>query len=124
MSFSWAAFVTLAEWLLTQPTGPLQEASQRSAISRAYYGAFRTTRDLVAKRKIYTPTAEGRDHFGVINACKRHPNMAYKKVGADLERLYRSRCLADYDAAVNNLPSEGQVAVVTAKRILSYVVAL
>ena len=63
MSFDWNDYVTLADWLLTNAEPPkTPEAEQRSSISRAYYGAFRLTRDLAEKRRLYVPTGTGADH--------------------------------------------------------------
>ena len=47
MSFNWTDFLTLADALVRAPNSPgPEEASLRSAISRAYYAAFHVARNL------------------------------------------------------------------------------
>ncbi|MGQ9626069.1 MAG: hypothetical protein ACUVV0_04085 [Anaerolineae bacterium] len=68
MSFNWADFLTLAEALLRDPNSPgPEEASLRSAISRAYYAAFRVTRNFGRDRGEFIPTGTGQDHRIVQN---------------------------------------------------------
>ena len=51
MSFDWADYLKLAEALTRDPSSPgPEEASLRTAISRAYYAAYRSASNLAASR--------------------------------------------------------------------------
>jgi uncharacterized protein (UPF0332 family) len=97
MSFNWFDFLTLADALLRTPSSPgLEEASLRSAISRAYYAAFCSARNFARDRGEIAPTGTGRDHQLVKNHFSTSPNRIRRKIGADLDRLRRRRNRADY----------------------------
>jgi len=52
VSFTWQAFADLAVWLLEERT---DEASQRMAISRAYYAAYHAASVHVRANQLYPP---------------------------------------------------------------------
>lgn len=85
-------FLEVAGKLAARPTA--SEAEQRSAISRAYYGAFHLARTFLRSLQI---AVEERNHDFVKNcliSCG-HPEM--RSVGQDLGDLRAERNRADYD---------------------------
>jgi len=53
VSFDWEQYYDLAEWLLKHPgTAAPQEASLRSAVSRAYYAAFCPARNFARDQEL------------------------------------------------------------------------
>ena len=85
-------FLDVADELLAG----LHEGYWRSAVSRAYYGAFHVARDLFLQCGFRVPTAE-RAHtylsLRLMNA--EHPDMI--AAGNSLDDLRRARNQADYD---------------------------
>lgn len=70
MSFEWADYLTLAEALSRNPgvPGP-EEAALRTAISRAYYAAYRRALNIAVARREINPTGQASDHSLVISRC-------------------------------------------------------
>ena len=125
MSFAWPDFLTLARSLHQDPgcPGP-DEACLRSAVSRAYYAAYRTARDW-AQSQSFTVTKEGREHEAVRRYFNRHSNIVANKVGADLLRLSRARNRADYDALIKgSWPRQAKAAVKRAQGVLDILTSL
>ena len=98
MSFDWLAFFTLAGEIIANPlVSP--EASERTAISRAYYAAF----NLAANRlETKTPpewkrSGKASDHGELATFLQRFGKTKKATVGVNLSRLYEYRCHADYD---------------------------
>lgn len=121
MSFDWADFLTLADALVRDPNlpGP-EEASLRSAISRAYYAAFHIARNFGRDRREFTPTGTGRDHWLVMNHFKSSPDRIRRKIGLDLDRLYGNRTSADYDDILAGRPvALAQSSVAMARNVLN-----
>jgi len=83
--------------------GP-EEASLRTAISRAYYAAFRVARNFGRDRGEFTPTETGRDHWLVMNCFRSSPDRIRRKIGLNLDRLYDNRTSADYDDTLAGRP--------------------
>ncbi|MHA1278053.1 MAG: hypothetical protein ACTSQ8_12760 [Candidatus Helarchaeota archaeon] len=89
MSFDWKNFVRLAEDLMNHP----DEASLRSAISRAYYGAF-----CISRNKMGFKSYRGSDvHKEVIKHYQHSRDSREKFVGNTLDKLRRDRNDADYN---------------------------
>lgn len=111
MSFDWKEYVYLAEELLTRD----EESSFRSAISRAYYGAFCIARN----RKSYKNYTGSDVHWKVINEYKNSRDKNERNIGRILDKLRKSRNDADYneDKPVNRGLAER--AVFLANRILT-----
>jgi uncharacterized protein (UPF0332 family) len=120
MSFIWADFLTLAASLQQNPTipGP-EEASLRTAISRAYYAAFRSARDLAQAKEGFLPSGTGQYHGRVQQHFRNQTDHIHRKIGADLGRLCDNRRKADYEGAVRRLPSVAQLSVQMAGAILN-----
>ena len=105
MSFDWADFLTLADALVRDPNSPgPEEASLCTAISRAYYAAFRVARNFGRDRGEFTPTETGRDHWLVMNYFRSSPDRIRRKIGLNLDRLYDNRTSADYDDTLAGRP--------------------
>ena len=117
MGFEWAEFLRLAEYLraINDPqVSP--EAAQRSAVSRAYYGAFGRARDTAQARDGFVsrrgPEDHGRlrDHF----RTRREHQLAQR-----LDRLRQWRNQCDYDADVERLGEVVAAAVTTARDVVN-----
>jgi len=91
MNFLWSEFVALAEQLHTR--GGQDEATQRTIISRAYYGAFGTARRHV-KDKVF---GHQNVHKQVIDCYKGSINPAERTIGSKLDALRHRRVKADYE---------------------------
>ncbi len=120
MSFDWADFLTLADALVHDPNSPgPEEASLRSAISRAYYAAFRVARNFGRDKGEFTPTQTGQDHWPVMNHFRSSPDRTRRKIGLDLDRLYDNRTSADYDDVLTGRPIPlAQSSVAVARNVL------
>ena len=92
MNFNWKEYINLAEELVEFS----DEAKLRTAISRAYYGAFCLARNKKGL-KSYKPQKGENIHWKVINEYKRSPDYNEKFVGNTLDKLRKNRNDADYD---------------------------
>ena len=86
MSFHWSLYVDLADALIRE-AGQLADAEvcQRAAISRAYYGAFCTARDLALSRDNLQLTQSGQDHGIVIRHFRGSNDRLRQSVGVELD---------------------------------------
>jgi uncharacterized protein (UPF0332 family) len=100
MSFNWGDYLTLATALVKEPENPgPSEAALRSAISRAYYAAFRRALD-VAISEGYQSRNTGDDHFAVRAHFRELPpshDTERKALSTYLIRLSKVRNQADYE---------------------------
>ncbi|HVC93312.1 MAG TPA: hypothetical protein VND64_06450 [Pirellulales bacterium] len=93
-------FIRLASKLAAM--GSRDEASCRSAVSRAYYGAFHAARDLLADLGFpvpFSPSAHVFIQRRLIGAGQADAHA----VGSMLADLHRARLRADYD--LNDVPA-------------------
>jgi uncharacterized protein (UPF0332 family) len=119
VTFPWSEFSRLASWLVDEGSRcPSEEAAHRSAISRAYYAAFRTALDWGERRKLLKPTGTGADHEAVIGTLRRQVSPVAKRTGVQLDRLRRQRARADYEAVFLNVAREARAAVAEADSVL------
>lgn len=121
MSFDWADYLTLADALSHNPgvPGP-EEASLRTAISRAYYAAYRSALNTVVARREINPTGQASDHSLIINHFRKANDQKRKKIGADLSRLRNNRNKADYDDVLIGRPADtARSSVALARNILN-----
>jgi len=89
MSFNWKDYVDLAEELLKRE----DEASHRSAVSRAYYGVF-----CIARNRLSMTYDKSRFvHWQVIKRLWKSNNPKHKKLAKILSDLKRARERADYE---------------------------
>jgi uncharacterized protein (UPF0332 family) len=88
MSFNWVEFIELSEKLIDNFK---DQASFRTSISRAYYGAFCLARD---KKQINS--SDKNVHKIVIEIFQKSNNINEKKIGKILFDLRKARNEADY----------------------------
>jgi len=109
MAFEWQKFVELARALQQQATGTAQpEAILRTAMSRAYYGAFCFARNYAERWLKYTPAGTEEDHRGLRDYLwtKKRQNVA-----RSLDQLRKWRNSADYN---DDLPYDPALTVSSA----------
>lgn len=115
MSFDWSNYLHLAKSLSTA----LDEASQRSSISRAYYAAFNIARQYVMQNH---PGADipndGRAHEKVWQELKKGVRQE-KAAAVNGERLKQSRGNADYKQIGLSLPADVTTAIAWAESIIN-----
>jgi hypothetical protein len=90
----WRDYITLADDLLRMET----QASMRSAISRAYYGAYHhwlTYARSVTDGPFVAPSHNA--HQELIKWFKQRPNAGEVAIGDALQDLRRARNAADYE---------------------------
>jgi len=116
MTFDWSAYYVLAEYLADPGSSvPDREAALRSAISRAYFAAYRTLRNHLYETKNYRPSRDREDHREVRDWLMNH---RCGGIAEDLRRLASRRGMADYDNEIGNLEKETQAALMLAQDIL------
>lgn len=116
MSFCWEAYVRLAENLIKNQTTGLEDACLRSAISRSYYGVFGVARSYLMRNGITISPID--THKYLRNEFKNSPDKTKKKIGQNMERLWRDRKDADYEDAIYINLNRAQISYQMAIRIL------
>jgi uncharacterized protein (UPF0332 family) len=120
MSFNWLDYLTLSKKLQSDPAVfGLQEASLRSAISRAYYAAFQYAM-ILAVKKGYLPKHNGTDHITLPDFFKNYKPepIIGPKISQDLDRLRVQRGHSDYEVSVPNINKFAQLAISWADSII------
>jgi len=98
--FDWDEYFQLAEEL--HESDSLQEASERTATSRAYYAAFHRALQYAPRR---VRNARRDQHRKLIDHYKSGPSQRERTVGRQLEMLRDNRNAADYGT---NIGGPGQ----------------
>ncbi len=98
MSFDWTDYARLAEELRTRH----DEASLRSAISRAYYSVFHEARDFLTAEGIHLSKADS-SHKAVWNQYENLGGRSCRAVGLNGKRLNDNRTRADYDNPLDRI---------------------
>lgn len=93
MAFDWAEFLVFSERLYAR--ADRDEATERTIISRAYYGAFGTARARLGGRVMGRQSV----HKQVIDAYKGSTNADKRLLGNKLDALRKRRVDADYEAS-------------------------
>jgi len=121
MSFDWSDLLALAEALVRDPNSPgPEEASLRSAISRAYYAAFCSARNFARAKDGLVVSKGPRAHGQVIGHFKATRDRSRRKIGTDLDRLRVNRNKADYDDVLVRKPTSlAQSSVAMAQNVLN-----
>jgi uncharacterized protein (UPF0332 family) len=120
MPFDWTAYLDLARELAGQSSGPLlEEARLRSAISRAYYAAFKTAFNYLCSNNPAARFQREGAHQYVCERFSHNPDVGWQNVGSLLDRLRRLRNRADYDDQVDDLRSDTQRALQDATDIIA-----
>jgi hypothetical protein len=115
----WSEYIVLADEL----AGHGSEASKRSAVSRAYYGAFNPARrwleanvgpisNRAAHKQVW-------DAFSVPELASEDTRTKWEYIGQIGELLRTLRNQADYDDDIPNLDLRAPEAVIRAERILA-----
>lgn len=109
--FNWRDYLGVARRLARRT----DEASLRSAVSRAYYSAFCTARNHAATQG-FQLTRTGRDHHLIQRFYSQSP--ATRSISTDLNRLYSARTRCDYENTVNHLQNIVRLSLLQAQGIL------
>jgi len=119
MAFDWLEFLKLAEQL----SGNTDEASQRSAISRAYYFAYHVAHER-ALSKTYRRPEDGTSHNSLWSHYERNSNPDCRRVAFLGRRLHERRVRADYGNTYSRIAEEIGAVLLDAKRCASIIEAL
>jgi hypothetical protein len=117
MAFDWRRFVELARGFQQQATAdPDLEALLRTALSRAYYGAFCYARNYAQRWLKFKPSGTDEDHRNLRDHLwtKKRQNVA-----RSLDQLRKWRNSADYE---DDLPFELVPTVLSALREADHVI--
>lgn len=117
-TFGWSDFLDVAVELVAGPRDALLEARERSAVSRAYYAAFRRAQEVVEAIDNFLPKRTGDDHDGVIFHLANAREARRKEVGTILRRLKAERRSADYDRVRHRLALPSSTVIAQARRAL------
>ena len=106
MAYNWREFLTFAENIEAAPAVPgPEEAALRSAVSRAYYAAFRAALELGLQAG-FQSSHTGEDHSKIReffrNASPKNPHK--QDISTQLGRLLDYRRQADYDNVLRQKP--------------------
>jgi len=115
MSFSWKDYLTLAERLVNHPDSTVDEASFRTATSRAYYAAFGESKDYAVRKLGFVAKGWSKDHQLLRTAFE---GAGMNDVAQSLGRLREWRNDCDYDSAAPVSAQYSTNAVAVAKKIL------
>ena len=117
MSFNWQEFLSLAVHVRGNAgSGYSEEASDRTAVSRAYYAAFCYARNYASNQQGFTSTGTARDHQLLPRCFQQHGKyMAARR----LERLREWRNQCDYENAISNLNVIVTSALEYAQRVIN-----
>ena len=106
MFYNWKEFLTFAENIHAEPDVPgPREAALRSAVSRAYYAAFRAALELGVQNG-FSPSRTGDDHSKIREYFRNaNPKSTTKQdISTQLGRLHDLRRQADYDNTLRQKP--------------------
>jgi hypothetical protein len=116
--FDWKEFLELSRDLRGQSgSGYSCEAAERTAVSRAYYGAFCHARNFAATNLSFIPSYNHKDHVALPNYFKRIGHMDIADNLLEL-RLWRNQC--DYDDFIVSLEQIVQEAIDRAQEVINY----
>jgi uncharacterized protein (UPF0332 family) len=120
MSFDWSHYLKLAKILLDNTKGtPLEEASYRAAIRRAYYAIFCSCRNYVRDNAELIPAGDAIDHSFVKDHFTKSSDVNRIKINQILGDLRKDRNSADYeDEYYGDLAIDSKKAIRQAKQIL------
>jgi uncharacterized protein (UPF0332 family) len=99
MSFDWEQYLYLAQELAGKEPDVYcnEEAELRAAISRAYYAAFRLSRNFLVAKGEYDLKYGYGSHIDVINLFENSKIPERRPLGIHLRRMKIIRESADYD---------------------------
>lgn len=116
MPFDWKEYLELAKALVHQAHGAgFTEARQRTAVSRAYYGAFGFAREYAEKHLQFKPTHQPKDHQDLREHFKR---VGKAQLASRLNKLRSWRNACDYDNQVPDLQDCVREAIKVADQVI------
>ena len=115
MPFDWTEYGRLAEDLRTRG----DEASLRSAVSRAYYSVYHQARNYLLAEGIELSKTDS-SHKVVWNRYKGIGGTSCRAVGVNGERLNDNRTQADYENELRNIESLVEETFEIAQFVLVY----
>jgi uncharacterized protein (UPF0332 family) len=119
MSFDWRNYLVLAKVLHGNcNTISHEEACLRAAVSRAYYAAFCTARNLACNKGSLSLSNTGQDHKLVMDHYRKDPDLDRRRVGSELKRLRDLRNLADYQNTVTDVEGSVQNAIDASQEVI------
>jgi hypothetical protein len=109
----WRDYLTLAQELSESP----DEAEKRSAISRAYYALFNSSREVVDKYAIEVDETDPGSHSKIWTALINNGDKTLRFVGTTGSSMKHERVKADYSnpLTIANLPVSTKTIVRNAK---------
>lgn len=116
MPFDWREYVELAKDLAGQAKAAYStEAAQRSAVSRAYYGAFCFARNYAQTHLGFQDTGKAEDHIKLREHLTRNGRA---KLASALNKLRGWRNDCDYEDEVPNIGRLVQSAIRLAEQVI------
>jgi uncharacterized protein (UPF0332 family) len=116
MPFDWAEYLVLAKRLAKES----DDASHRTAISRAYYSVYHAALAFLEESDNFQAPTEGNIHQKLWNEFRRNGGQTHRAVGTKGDRLRLNRSDADYKAEIGNLQSLLDDSCANVKAILYY----
>ncbi len=114
-NFDWQEYLVLAERLAVINA----ESAKRSAISRAYYAAFRKAEFVYMRANpVFIPDDGKQSHYIVWEWFKKHQARPYKQIGNSGDRLKKSRIRADYSDTFPGLEQQTSYQMKVAKELI------
>lgn len=120
MSFDWSKYLELAKKLAAEKG---DEASLRSAVSRAYYCVFNLAM-MRAKSNDFRPKDDAGSHDQLWTLYGRNTDVQCPKISNIGARLKRRRVKADYYSNINKLQDEVADALSDADECIAMIAAL
>jgi uncharacterized protein (UPF0332 family) len=119
MPFDWTTYLDLARELAGRGSGPsFEEARLRSAISRAYYAAFKQAFNYLCDKDPTIRFQREGVHQYVYEKFWYSRDAGWRRVGSELDRLRRLRNRADYDDLMTDLSADTRMALAYAAEII------
>jgi uncharacterized protein (UPF0332 family) len=119
MAFNWLEYLNLAEQL----SRSADEASHRSAISRAYYFVYHVANSRAVANH-YRRSEDATSHRSLWLHYQRNNNLECKRIGVTGQRLLQRRNKADYEDSYIRIREEMVEVLLEAKGCASIVQAL
>lgn len=94
------------------------EASMRSAVSRAYYAAFHKVKLFAKNDEVGVKFSGGVDiHKEVVDFLKKHGNPSIQSLSPKLGRLRKDRNTCDYGSSIKNVKSIAEKSIILAETV-------
>ena len=120
MTFEWLEYIKLAEQLAQNA----DEASQRTAISRAYYYVYHAANNRALANNYKRPEDGGGSHNNLWSHYERNTDPDCRRVAFLGKRLHEKRVRADYRDTYVRISDEMGTVLLDAKRCASMIEAL